>query len=139
MEYGPWLKAMPFNPGKTTFTVVSGMGDSLGGASKPSKIATEVEFRPTGTSTVSSDPGEMNGVDRHQVTNMETIKTGAQHSLESQKNRTPINEVITSKSILSTYHTDSIDFDAQLQEINVALGTIDSGENHVDSNLTENP
>ena len=101
-EYGPWLRAMPFNPRKTTFTVVSGMGDGLGGASKPSKTATEVEFRPTGTSTVSSDPGEMNGVNRHQVTDMETIKTGAQHSLESQKNRTPINEVITSKSIQLT-------------------------------------
>ena len=38
-----------------------------------------------------------------------------------------------SKSALYTYHTDSIDFDAQIQEIDVALGTVDSCENHVAS------
>ena len=70
---------------------------------------------------------------------MEKFKIGVQLSPESQKNCSPINEVTTSKSILSTYHTDSIDFDAQLQEIDVALGTINSDENHVASSLIDNP
>ena len=70
---------------------------------------------------------------------MENSETGAQLSPESQENRSPINEVITSKSSLFTYHTDPIDFDAQLQEIDVALGTINDKENHVASSLIDNP
>ena len=132
-EYGPWLRATPFNPGKTSFTVVSGMGDGLGGASKQTTTKTDTEVRPTGTSTVRSDPGENNGVNRLQVPVTETSKTGAQSLPESQKSRSPINEVITSKSALYTYHTDSIDFDAQIQETDVALGTVDSCETHVAS------
>ena len=85
MKYGPWLRAMPFNSGKTSFTLVSGMGDGLGGASKPSKTTTKVEVRPTGTSTVRSNPGEKNRADWFQVPYMETIKTGAQFSPESRK------------------------------------------------------
>ncbi|KAK7828355.1 uncharacterized protein CFP56_030356 [Quercus suber] len=82
-EYGPWLRAMPFNPGKTSFTIVSGMGDGLGGASKPSKMTAEAVVHPTGTSTVESDLGEENGADRFQERNMETIKTGVQFSPKS--------------------------------------------------------
>nr|POE69914.1 hypothetical protein CFP56_66808 [Quercus suber] len=91
---------MPFNPGKTSFTIVSGMGDGLGGASKPSKMTAEAVVHPTGTSTVESDLGEENGADRFQERNMETIKTG-------------------------------------IQEIDVALGTVDSCEKHVASNLID--
>nr|POF06130.1 hypothetical protein CFP56_45988 [Quercus suber] len=126
---------MPFNPGKTSFTVVSGMGDELGGASKPSKMAIEEEVHPTGKSTVESDHGEKNEAYRFQEPNMETIKTGAQFSPKSQKNRIPLSEVITSKSVLSTYHTNSFDFD--VQEIEVALGSVDSCEKHVASNLID--
>ena len=63
-EYGPWLRAMPFNPGKTAFLVVSGLGDGLEGASKPPKTATEKENRPVGTDPVRCDSGERNGVDQ---------------------------------------------------------------------------
>ena len=63
-EYGPWLRAMPFNPGKTAFTVVSGLGDGLGGTSKPPEPATEKENRPVGTDPVRCDSGERNGVDQ---------------------------------------------------------------------------
>ena len=111
-EHGPWLRAMPFNPGKTAFTVVSGLGDGLGGASKPPKTATKTEIRPAGTDPVRRDSGELNGVDQSQVPDMENSKTGVQLSPESQDNRSLINEVTTSKSSLFTYHTDPIDFDA---------------------------
>ena len=40
-QYGPWLRAMPFNPRKIPFTMVSGIGDGLGGVSKSSKTPTE--------------------------------------------------------------------------------------------------
>ena len=138
-EYGPWLRAMPFNPRKTVFTVVSGLGDGLGGASKPSKTATETEVRLAGTDPVRCDSDELNGADQQQVPDMENFKTGAQLSPESQENRSPINEVTTSKSFLFTYHTNPIDFDAQLQEVDVALGTINGKENHVASSLIDNP
>ena len=85
------------------------------------------------------DSGELNGADQPQVPDMEKFKTGAQLSPKSQENRSLINEVTTSKSILSTYHTDPIDFDAQLQEIDIALGAINGKENHVASSLIDNP
>ena len=31
-EYVAWLWAIPFNPGKSPYTTVSGLGDRLGGA-----------------------------------------------------------------------------------------------------------
>lgn len=30
-EYGAWLRAIPFNPGKSLYTTVSSLGDGLGG------------------------------------------------------------------------------------------------------------
>nr|POE83156.1 hypothetical protein CFP56_66954 [Quercus suber] len=107
---------MPFNPGKTSFTVVSGMGDGLGGALKPSKMTAEAVVNTTGTSTVESNLSEEDGADRFQERNMETVKTGAQFSPKSQKNRSTITEI---------------------QEIDVALGTVDSCEKHVASNITD--
>ena len=76
-EYGPWLRAMPFNPGKMAFTVVFGLGDGLGGASKPPKTATKTENRPVGTNPVRRDSRELNGVDQPQVPDMENSRMGA--------------------------------------------------------------
>ncbi|XP_030936712.1 uncharacterized protein LOC115961968 [Quercus lobata] len=39
-EYGPWLRAAPYNPGRTPFIVVASLGDGLGGATKHSQPAT---------------------------------------------------------------------------------------------------
>ena len=74
---------MPSNPGKTAFIIVSGLGNGLGGASKPPKTATEKENRPVGTDPVRRDSGELNGVDQPQVPDMENFETGAQLSPES--------------------------------------------------------
>ena len=34
-EYGAWLWATPYNPGKSPFTTVPGLGDGLGGVPMP--------------------------------------------------------------------------------------------------------
>ena len=138
-EYGPWLRAMPFNPGKTAFTVVSGLGDGLGGTSKIPEAATERENRPAETDPARRDSGELNGVDQPQVHVMENSETEAQPSPESQENRSPLNEVITSKSDLFSYHIDPIDFDAQIQEIDVALNSNIGKKKDVDCSLIDSP
>ena len=53
-EYGPWLRAVPYNPGRTPFIVVAGMGDGLGGSIKHSQPATTEKPSTTATRT----PGE---------------------------------------------------------------------------------
>ena len=92
--------------------MVSGMGDGLGGATKPSKMPTEMTVRSTGMNTASADLGEKEGADRVQVSNMETVETEAQFMPEYQNNSTLLNEVIASNSKLSTCHINSVDFDA---------------------------
>ena len=116
--------------------MVSSMGDGSGGATKPSKMPIEMTVRSTGMNTASTDLGEKEEADRVQVSNMETIETEAQFMLESHNNSTLLNEVIASNSKLSTCHINSVDFDAQIQEIDVALGKYDSCENNVAPNLT---
>ena len=36
-EYGPWMRALPYNPRKIPFVVVPGIGDGLGGVPKPTQ------------------------------------------------------------------------------------------------------
>lgn len=110
-EYGPWLRAMPFNPGKTPLTVVSGMGDELEGAKKSSNKSTETTIRSSEMNTTRPDPKEKEGVDRMQHPDMETSETEALLMQKSQKISTPLYEVIDPKSILSSCHINFIDFD----------------------------
>ena len=51
---------------------------------------------------------------------------------KSRNNSTPLIEVIDSNSNLSTCHTSLVDFETQIQEIDVAIGKYDSCEEHVD-------
>ena len=84
-----------------------------------------------------NDLGEKDGANQVQASNMETVETEAQITPESQNNSTIFNEVISSNQNLSTCHTNSVDFDAQIQEIDVALGKYDSCENYVAPNLID--
>ena len=68
-EYEPWLRVMPFNSGKTSFTVVTGMGDGLGGAKNSSNTPTteksfETMDRPTRENTARVELNEKRGADR---------------------------------------------------------------------------
>ena len=105
---------MPFNPGKTSFTVVTGMGDGLGGATNSSNMPTvekssETADRPTRENTTRAELGEKGGADRAQATDMETTEIEAQITPKSRNNNTPLIEVI-----------------------DVAIGKYDSCEEHVD-------
>ena len=138
-EYGPWLRAVPFNLGKTSFIVVTGMGDGLGGATKSPNTPTaekpsETADKPTGVTTARAEPGEKGGADRVQVTEMETFKTKALITPKSRNNSTPLSEEIISNSNLSTCHTNSVDFGTQIQDIDAAIGKYDSCDEHVDHN-----
>ena len=116
-EYGPWLRVVPFILGKTSFIVVPGMGDGLGGVTKPSNTPTvekssEMANRKT-KNMARADLGEKGGDDREQETVMEILETEAQSTPQS-RNNTPLIEVITPNSKLSTCHTDSVDFESQI-------------------------
>ena len=120
--------------------MVSGMGNGLGGATKQSKTPTETADRATRMKTAMkmarSDSGEKEGANWIHVSDMETVETKAQFTPKSHNNSTLLNEVITSNSTLSTCHNNPVDFDAQVQEIDVALGTYDSHASNVAFNLT---
>ena len=125
----------PFNPGKTPFTVVFGVGGGLGGKSKPSKTPIGTTARASNLNTARPVSNEKDGANQVQETAMEIAETEALSKSESQNTRIPLNEVITSNSKLSTFHTNPVDFDAQIQEIDVALGKYENCEKHVASNL----
>ena len=114
-EYGPWLRAAPFNPGKTPFIVVTGMGDGLGGTTKSSTPSTtkkppEMAARPNGNNTSRPDYSENGGADRSQATDMETSDLGEHITSNLQKNSNPI---------------------IKIQEIDAAIGKFDSCGEHV--------
>ena len=56
---------------------------------------------------------------------------------KSRNNSTPLIEVMDSNSNLSTCHTNLVDFEAQIQEIDAAIEKYDSCEEHVDHNLAD--
>ena len=43
--YGTWLKTAPYNPGKSSFTTVLGMGDGLGGSKANSSMEQPTKSR----------------------------------------------------------------------------------------------
>nr|POE89523.1 hypothetical protein CFP56_55813 [Quercus suber] len=97
------------------------MGDGLGGTTNQSKAQIETAHRTTERKTARSDAGEVEEADRMNVSDMETAETEAQITPESRNKGSEINEVIIQNSKLSTCHFNSADFDAQVQEVDVAL------------------
>ena len=72
---------MPFNSGKTSFTVVTGMGNGLGEATNSSNTLTtekssEMVDRPTRENTARVELNKKRGADR---ADMETTETEAQN------------------------------------------------------------
>nr|POE75379.1 hypothetical protein CFP56_60790 [Quercus suber] len=112
------------------------MGDGLGGTTNQSKAQTETAHRTTERKTARPDAGEAEMADRLNVSDMETAETEAQITPESHNKGTEINEVIIQKSKLPTCHFNSADFDAQDQELDVAL---DSRASNVSFKITTTP
>ena len=80
-EYGPWLRAAPYNLGRTPFIVVAGMGNGLGGSIKHSQPATTEKPSTTTTRTPGenherSESGEVARVDLERVTIMDIQDSG---------------------------------------------------------------
>ena len=107
-QYGPWLRATPFNPGKTPFIVVTGMGNGLGGTTKSSKPSTvekpyEMAVRPNRNTNSRPDYNENGGADQTQATDMETSDLGKHITSNLQKNSNPIIKVIDSNPNLYSF------------------------------------
>ena len=82
-EYGPWLRAAPYNPGRTPFILVAGMADGLGGSIKHSQPATIEKPSTTATRTPGenherSESGEEARADLERVTIMDIQDSGEQ-------------------------------------------------------------
>nr|POF16846.1 hypothetical protein CFP56_17415 [Quercus suber] len=112
------------------------MGDGLGGTTNQSKAQTETAHRTTERKTARPEAGEAEKADRMNVSDMETAETEAQITPESHNKDIEINEVIFKNSKLPTCHFNSADFDAQDQEVDVAL---DSRASNVSFKITTTP
>ena len=139
-EYGPWLRALPYNSGKTPFIVVPGMGDGLGGeprsAQRPTKAkSSEMLGKSTGESSVGPDLGKENDADLRNGEKEESRNTGEQIMQTGRDSYNKISEVIISNSNLTSFHTDIADFETQIQEIDSEISKFDKCEAHMDNTL----
>lgn len=72
--------------------MVSGVGDCLGGNSKPSKTPTGTTARASELNMTKSVSDDKDGADRVQETVMEIAETEVLSKTESQNTRIPLNE-----------------------------------------------
>ena len=126
-EYGPWLRADPFSVGKKSFMFVPGTGGDFGGKDTTVRTGRETEERiqgaaapqEAGTNRVDIAPseGNQNSVSLG-ITATFTQTSHAGKILdcpESLPNVVPLN-----------VHTDMVDFEAQIQEIDMELNKYDN-------------
>nr|POE57305.1 uncharacterized protein CFP56_35163 [Quercus suber] len=115
-EYGPWLRAIPYNSGKTPYVVVPGMGDGLGGTPRPdshqsSKKSSETTEKATWENSDRSTSGEKGGVDLRNAKYKEVRDPGEQITLKGREYGSPLNEI---------------------QELDLEINKFDKGEAHVE-------
>ena len=131
-EYEACLRAIPFNPGRSPFTTVSGMGDGLGGAMKQTprkKNGVEEEIQPVasqGGPTPAMDSNAPSTVDNPRATHMETTDIGEELVQNLRPSLSPIIRVINSTSISSPSDNCPHNFEFQIAEIDSALKKFDS-------------
>ena len=131
-EYGAWLRATPYNLGKSPYTTVAGMGDGLGGfttqsyaektrvAEEPSPATQDGEPVPVQSSNVQVN------ADLHQVSQMDIADSTEDLAQISRPNLSPFNRVINSIPNSSPSHIRLQDFEKQIEEIDSALVKFDS-------------
>ena len=131
-EYGAWLRAIPFNPGRSPFTTVLGMGDGLGGTTKQTprkKSGVEDEITPVasqGGPTPEVVGNASATVDNHSDTHMETTDIGEALAQNLSPSLSPVIRVINSTSISSPIDNSPHDFESQIAKIDSALKKFDS-------------
>ena len=129
-EYGAWLRSTPYNPGRTPYTTVPGMGDGFGGSDKN---AQEFHSNPepdradmlTGVGEVQADPKGGNGMDFPQASHMEMKEIREDTPWPNDIYNAPNLEVNVSVPNLFSSHTKLPDFETQIQEIDMELGKFD--------------
>ena len=136
-EYGPWLRASPYNPGKIPFVVVPGMGDGLGGvpshAQRTKKAETaEMAGKSTKENAARFDSGKEKDADLRTGTNMESHNSREQITLTDRECSNQFTEVFTSNPNLTSFHTDIADFETQIQDIDSEISKFDNCETHVE-------
>lgn len=139
-EYGPWLRAMPYNPGKTPYVVVPGMGDGLGGVPQ-SVLSSNTEkspastAKPTRKSTERPEFDEKESASQMNMINMEIQDTGEHITLNIQNNNNPISKVFNSNPNIIAFHTEHINFEVQIQEIDEGIDKFNECGEHVDNSI----
>ena len=130
-EYGAWLRATPFNPGRTSYTTVSGMGDGLGGVTEKTAgqkngvametplVASQGEPSPAGVSNCHSN------VDSPRASHMETADIVEDSVRNSSSSLSPIIQIFNSPNPAPA-HNRQYDFEKQIEEIDSALNMFDS-------------
>ncbi|XP_030969817.1 uncharacterized protein LOC115990093 [Quercus lobata] len=126
-EYGSWLRADPFSVGKKSFMFVPGTGGDFGGEDTNVRTGRETEERIQGAAPpqeagtnrvdIASSEGNLNSVSPG-ITATFTQTSHAGKILdcpESLPNVVPLN-----------VHTDMVDFEAQIQEIDMELNKYDN-------------
>lgn len=129
-EYGAWLRAFSYNSGKTHFTTVPGMGDGLGGAEAVGQTVVSLPTPITTTISIidiESQPNLNSGdkMEAPHASHMETTESGEDNLLIFNANNVSNPEVFKSVLISSSFHTNSHDFEIQLQEIDTTLMKFD--------------
>ena len=136
-EYGPWMRALPYNPGKSPFVVVPGIGDGLGGVPKPTQRSnhgksTETVINSAGEEQVRYGSGKKDGAEHNNAEKWETSDSREQTSLNGQESRNPLSEVSISNSNLTTCLTNNAAFEAQIQELDLEINKFDKQEARVE-------
>ena len=115
-EYGAWLRSAPYNPGRTPYTTVPGMGDGFGGSDKN---AQEFHSNPepdradmlTGVGEVQADPEGGNRMTFPQASHMEMTEIREDTPQPNDISNAPNLEVNVSVPNLFSSHTKLPDFE----------------------------
>lgn len=130
--FGAWLRALPWNPGKIPYTAVSGFGDGFGDLAIQKPISEHRAARhapsvqlPINETHYPSHYGPMS-VDSPQASNMEITNSGEDFQLPLCTNLFPTSEVFNSFPSMNPSHNYSPDFEAQIEDIDMALHKFDA-------------
>ena len=129
--YGAWLKATPYNPGKSSFTTVSGMVDGLGGLNANNTIEQLAKSRKKplvhtqSTSQTQPITESQPSVNSQNGLNMDMAKNRDVPQQISCKNSSQNPQVINNIPIIYPSPHPK-DFESQIKEIDVALKKFES-------------
>lgn len=134
------MRASPYNPGKTPYIVVPSMGGGLGGVPRSvpasnTKKSPATTSKPARRSTERPESDEMGSADQMNMTNMETHDTDEHIMLNIQNKSNPLFEVFNFIPNIISHHTEHVNFEAQIQEVDEGIDKFDERGEHVDNGI----